>query len=78
MSRQQRLRDSVAPGPGTIVFVNPQDHPGIGTPGGAMSAMLHPCGASWYQQVYNSAYLSLPEVRIFVNLSNVIIRLCMI
>ena len=35
--RQQRLRDSVAPGPGTIVFVNPQDHPGIGTPGGTKS-----------------------------------------
>lgn len=34
----QRLRDSVAPGPGTIVFVNPQDHPGIGTPGGSRSA----------------------------------------
>lgn len=32
--RQQRLRHSVAPGPGTIIFVNPNDHPGIGTPGG--------------------------------------------
>ena len=31
---QQHLRQSVAPGAGTIVFVNPADHPGIGTPGG--------------------------------------------
>eukprot|EP00434_Breviolum_minutum_P034125 symbB.v1.2.030193.t2/scaffold3378.1/size58068/5 len=34
----QRLRHSVAPGPGTIIFVNPNDHPGIGTPGGSRSA----------------------------------------
>lgn len=34
----QHLRQSVAPGAGTIIFVNPADHPGVGTAGGSRSA----------------------------------------
>ena len=64
--RQQRLRDSVAPGPGTIVFVNPQDHPGIGTPGGTKSTGYLRLSQVNISFVYSFVY------RCIIDVSNII------